>query len=174
MGAVLALAERLERVAEVVLGRGPLQRDALARSDLQGGAIGADRLFEPLGAVLALAERRERGAEVVLGHRPFERDALARLDLQGGAIVADRLFKRLVLAGLLTDRLSCQTEREPQVRLLFLIEIRRRVCEELFELGPDGVSKATRYVPACSVAGRDLRERHGLELSAEVSSEILG
>ena len=54
--AVLARAERLERVAEVVLGRGPLQRDALARPDLQGGAIGGDRLFQPLGAVLARDE----------------------------------------------------------------------------------------------------------------------
>src|SRR5213076_2734174 len=84
-GAALALAERLERSAEIVLGRGPVERDALA-GVLQGRPIGGDGLFEPRGAALALAERGERIAEIVLGRGPLERDQLAGVFLQGRAI----------------------------------------------------------------------------------------
>ena len=45
----LALAERSQRSAEIVLGRGPLQRHALAGAFLERLAVGGDRLFE--GAV---------------------------------------------------------------------------------------------------------------------------
>ena len=56
LSAILALAERAERVPEVVLGRGPLQRDTLARPHLQGGAVGGDRPLEPVVFALLFPE----------------------------------------------------------------------------------------------------------------------
>ena len=53
----LPLAERSERIAEIVLGHGPVERHALAGIFLQGLAIGGDRLFEPRRAAFPLAER---------------------------------------------------------------------------------------------------------------------
>jgi hypothetical protein len=43
----LPLAERFERSAEIVLGHGPLERDPLAGSFLQGFAKGGNGLYEP-------------------------------------------------------------------------------------------------------------------------------
>jgi hypothetical protein len=63
----LAPAERQKRVAETVLGRGPLQRDALAGPFRQGFTKGRDRLLQPLRAALALAEFFERVAKIALG-----------------------------------------------------------------------------------------------------------
>ena len=47
---------RIERVAEIVLGRRPVERHALAGPFLQRRAIGGDRLLQPRRAALALAE----------------------------------------------------------------------------------------------------------------------
>ena len=45
-----------KRSAEIVLGRGPVERHALARSFLQRLAIGGDGLLQPRRAALALPE----------------------------------------------------------------------------------------------------------------------
>src|SRR5258707_1391692 len=71
-GAALALAEQLQRSAEIVLCRGPVERHALARPLFKGLAIGGDGLVEVCGVALALAERLERNAEIVLRHGPVE------------------------------------------------------------------------------------------------------
>ena len=44
--AALTRTKRPERVAEIVLGGGPLERDAVAGVFLQGGAIGGDGLLQ--------------------------------------------------------------------------------------------------------------------------------
>jgi hypothetical protein len=75
-GAALAPAERLERSAEIVLGRFPVERHALAGLFHEGVAVGGDGLFEAFGAALAPAERQERIAEIGLGCRA--RDRLSR------------------------------------------------------------------------------------------------
>jgi len=59
-GTALALAKPPKRIAEIVLGRGPVERDAFAGVFLQRLARGGDGLFEACGAPLALAERSER------------------------------------------------------------------------------------------------------------------
>jgi hypothetical protein len=41
-GAALAFAERREHIAEIVLGRGPVERHPVADAFLQGLAIGGD------------------------------------------------------------------------------------------------------------------------------------
>ena len=56
----LPFAEPRERVAQVHLGHGPVQRHALAGLFLQRGAVGGDRLLKPRGAALAFAEARKR------------------------------------------------------------------------------------------------------------------
>jgi hypothetical protein len=53
-------AEPQERIAEVVLGPGPLERHPRAGQFLQGVAIGGDGLLEPRHPALPLAERFER------------------------------------------------------------------------------------------------------------------
>jgi hypothetical protein len=53
-GTTLALAQLHERVAEVVLGQGPIQRHALTGCFGQRRAIGGDRLLKMVGAALAL------------------------------------------------------------------------------------------------------------------------
>ena len=74
--AITNVAERQERVAEVVLRCCPLERRALA-AFFERVAVGLDGFEQTLGAVLALHERQERGAEVVRRHGPVERRALA-------------------------------------------------------------------------------------------------
>jgi tripartite-type tricarboxylate transporter receptor subunit TctC len=59
-GAALALAKPPKRNAEIGLGRGPVERDALAGPFLEGGAIGGHRLLETRDAALALAKRQGR------------------------------------------------------------------------------------------------------------------
>jgi len=54
-GVALALAEALERAAQVVLSPSPLQRDTLAGELLQSLLEGGDGLGEMGGAALALA-----------------------------------------------------------------------------------------------------------------------
>ena len=66
----LPLAERQERIAEIVLRRRPMERDPLARPFLQRRAKGLDRLLKPRRPALPLAERLKRIAEIVLRHRP--------------------------------------------------------------------------------------------------------
>ena len=67
----LPLAERRERIAEIVLRRRPVERNPLARALLQRRAIGRDRLLEPRRPALPLAERPERIAEIVTGCASF-------------------------------------------------------------------------------------------------------
>src|SRR5262249_56329796 len=64
-GGGVARGEALERTAEIVLGRGPVERHALAGSFLESVAVGGDGLFEARGAALARAEAAERIAEIV-------------------------------------------------------------------------------------------------------------
>ena len=40
------LCQRSQGEAEIVLGRGPIERHALAGADLESGAIGSDGLFQ--------------------------------------------------------------------------------------------------------------------------------
>src|SRR5215470_4099115 len=94
-GAALAFAESAERVAEIILGRRPLERDALVGPFLERGAKGGDGRFEMRGAALAFAESAERVAEIILGCRPLERDALAGPLLEHGAKGGDCFFKAL-------------------------------------------------------------------------------
>src|SRR6202023_3891942 len=79
--AALARAEVLKRGAEIVLGRGPLKRHAIAGQLLQGLTIGFDGPLEPRRAALPLAKRFERGAETYLGRGPIERRAFAGIFL---------------------------------------------------------------------------------------------
>jgi hypothetical protein len=61
-----------QRGAEVVLGRGPLERAALAREFLEGLAIGGGGFEQVRGARFALAKALERVAEVALCPGPLE------------------------------------------------------------------------------------------------------
>ncbi len=83
----------MERIAEIHLGRGPIERRARAGSFLQGLAIGGNRLLEPRRTTLPLAETHERGAEIHLGHGPLERHARAGIFLQSLAIGSNGLFE---------------------------------------------------------------------------------
>jgi hypothetical protein len=65
--AVLPLAERPKRSAEIVLRRRPVERNPLARLLLQRRTIGRDRLLEPRRPALPLAERLKRIAEIAVG-----------------------------------------------------------------------------------------------------------
>ena len=97
-GAALALTEGRERVAEVVLGRGPGEGHAVAGVLREGGAIGGDGLLEPGGATLARAEGRERDAEVVLGPGPVEGHAVAGGLLKQAAPARDAGLESRVIA----------------------------------------------------------------------------
>ena len=69
----LPLAQVRERVAQVVLGPGPVLGQVVAGADGEGLAVGLDRLAQPpqpLRPTLPLAQARERGAQVVLGRWP--------------------------------------------------------------------------------------------------------
>src|ERR1700732_3644167 len=94
--AALARAEVLKRGAEIILGRCPFKRHALAGQLLQGVAIGFDGPLEPGRAALPLAKRFERGAETYLGRGPIERHALASIFVQRFAIGFDGLLERAV------------------------------------------------------------------------------
>src|SRR5712671_402526 len=56
-GAALALTKHPERIAEIVLGHGPLERHALAGVFLQRVAKGDDGFLQPRGAAPTLGER---------------------------------------------------------------------------------------------------------------------
>src|SRR5262249_59799020 len=105
------LAKQRERIAEIGLSHGPVERHVLAGSLLQGGAKGINCLMEPRRAVLARAERHERIAEIVLGRGPAERRSLAGKYLQDGAIGLDRLIepRRATLA------LAKRLESDPEI-----------------------------------------------------------
>ena len=90
-----------QRIAEIVLRHGPVERHALARPFLQRVAIGRDRLLQPRRAALALAERRQRIAEIVLRHGPVERHALARHQIEQRPSTLDRRKQRVVVAELI-------------------------------------------------------------------------
>ena len=83
----------LERIAEIVLRRRPVERNPLARPFLQRRAIGRHRLLQPRRPALPLPERLERIAEIVLRRRPVERNPLARPFLQRRAIGRHRLLE---------------------------------------------------------------------------------
>src|SRR5206468_1978170 len=53
----LAPAKLAERIAEVVLSLGPLDRHVRAGSDLERGPKGGNRFLEPVDAALAFAKR---------------------------------------------------------------------------------------------------------------------
>src|SRR5450631_1165415 len=124
--AALALAERLERSAEIVLRPGPLERDAHAGPFLQRRPIGGDRLLETRRAALALAERGERIAEIVLRPGPVERNARAGPFLQrrpkGGGRLLETRRAALALA-------------EPQERCAEIV-LRRGPVERDARAGP--------------------------------------
>src|SRR5262249_45347737 len=82
---------RLKRIAEIILGPGPVERHALAGQFLEGVAIGANCLLQPRRPALACAERLKRIAEIVLGPGPAERHAVAGQFFERGAIGRDRL-----------------------------------------------------------------------------------
>src|SRR5262249_55193220 len=76
--ALLARAERLQRIAEIALRHGPVERHTLARAFFQRVAIGGDGLFELRLSALAFSKYGKRIAEIALRHGPVERHALAR------------------------------------------------------------------------------------------------
>jgi hypothetical protein len=78
----LALADRLKRVAEIVLRHGPVQRHALPRPFQQRCTIGRYRRLKTRRPALTLAERSKRGAEIVLRRGPVQRHALSRPDYE--------------------------------------------------------------------------------------------
>jgi hypothetical protein len=94
-GAALAPAKRLKRIAEIVLGRAPVERHPLAGPLLQGGAIGHDGLFEPRGAALAPAKRQKRIAETEAERAVKPGDLVTELD---GTPVRDAADLQLRLA----------------------------------------------------------------------------
>jgi hypothetical protein len=94
----LTLFERGERIAEIVLRRRPVERNALLRPFLQRGAMGRDRLLKTRRPALTLPEIQERIAEIVLRHRPVERNAIPRPLLQRGAIAATASSRRVLLS----------------------------------------------------------------------------
>jgi hypothetical protein len=106
-------AERCERSAEVVLGRGPIGRQARAGPFLQRFAKGGDALFEPRRPALPLAERCERSAEVVLGRGPLDRHARAGKFVQNLAIKRDAFGQWFVLPGLLAVGCERISQAEP-------------------------------------------------------------
>jgi len=69
----------LERVGEIFLGLGPLERNARASPYLQSGAAGRDRFLEPRRPTLSLPELPEGIAEIALRRGPLEWNALAGL-----------------------------------------------------------------------------------------------
>src|SRR6516164_5826812 len=89
--AALALAQRRQREAEVVLRRRPVERHPIARPLLQRQAVGRNRLGQMRRAALPPAQPRQRAAEVVLRRRPVERHPIARPLLQRQAVGRNRL-----------------------------------------------------------------------------------
>ena len=71
-----------EGIAEVVLRYSPIERNALAGTFLEGGAVGVDGLFQALGVALPLSQEPKGIAEVVLRSSPIERNALAGTSLE--------------------------------------------------------------------------------------------
>ena len=120
-GAGLACAQGRQGIAEVVLGRRPIQRHALASVFQQGGAVGVDGLFEPCGAGLARAEGLENNAEVVLGRRPVQRHALAGSLQQGGAVGVDGVHERRIVAELIA--LGVEGACSAQAKLAGLLRV---------------------------------------------------
>ena len=67
------IAQVPERVAQVVLGHGPLLGQIVAGADGEGLAVGLDRLVQPpqtLRTAQPLAQGPERVAQVALGRGP--------------------------------------------------------------------------------------------------------
>ena len=76
--------------------------------DLQGSAVGRNRLLQPCRAALALAQGRKRVAEIVLGSSPVVGPIVtARTRYFSGVRVADRPgTKTRTRAGYLAARMS--------------------------------------------------------------------
>src|SRR6202453_1457764 len=74
----LAFAKRLERSAEIVLRRSPLEGNAFAREFLQRLAKSRHSALQRRYPALAFAKRLERSAEIVLRRSPLEGNAFAR------------------------------------------------------------------------------------------------
>src|SRR5258708_38922105 len=85
----LALSEGGKRMAQIVLGRGPLERHALAGPFLQRLAIASDGLVKLRRSGLALPQSPKRIAEIVLGRGPVERPPCARTHRQAITIAVD-------------------------------------------------------------------------------------
>ena len=77
----LPLAEPFERIAEIHLGHGPIERHPLAGIFLQSFAEGGDGFLQPRRPALPLTEHFERSAEIHLGPGPIERRARAGIFL---------------------------------------------------------------------------------------------
>src|SRR4051812_22854680 len=86
---------------------GPVERDPLAGTHLEGGPEGVGRLAERVRPRLPLAQDRERGAEVVLGPGPVERDPLAGALVGDPAVEPDRLLERCVVPELVALPVEC-------------------------------------------------------------------
>jgi hypothetical protein len=81
-------AELGERVAEVVLGRGPIKGNQLPRPLFQRFLVSGNSRLKLGGANFPLTDVPEREAEVVLGHGPLKGDPLPR-----------PLFQRFLVSG---------------------------------------------------------------------------
>ena len=86
LGARLALGQREQRDAQIVLRGRPVERHRSAVAAGERSAEGGDGLFKPRGTLVALAEPQKRVADVVLRRRPVEVVALA---LEHGERVAE-------------------------------------------------------------------------------------
>ena len=93
----------LERVAEVVLGCGPLLGEVGAGVDLERGVVGGNGVVEVPGAVAA-DTFSERVAEAVLGHGPVLGEVCAGIALERGVIGGDGVVE--VLGAVAADTLS--------------------------------------------------------------------
>ena len=91
---IAALSEGPERIAEIVLGHGPVEGHAVSGVFLEGVPIGGDGVLEGL-LIAALSEGRERIAEIVLGGGPIERHAVSGPLLEGFAVGGDRAVETL-------------------------------------------------------------------------------
>src|ERR1700730_12196077 len=96
----------MERIAEIHLGHGPIERRARAGIFLQGLAIGGNGLLQPRGPALPLTQSCERRAEVHLCRGPLERHARAGIFLPSFAKGGNSLVERAVRLSRSPSRIS--------------------------------------------------------------------
>ncbi|MGB6327069.1 MAG: hypothetical protein WBG11_15185 [Methylocella sp.] len=99
-GSALPLAEPRERITEIHLGCGPIERRALAGIFLQGIAINLDGLLDPRRPVLAFTERFERNGKIRVRQSPLEGALRARKESEAAAIRIDGFDQRPIISGL--------------------------------------------------------------------------